>query len=295
MGWTLTGFCVLALAAGRANAQAPAEPGAPPPAAPAPAPAQGAEAASAQQEAAAASAQQEAEAARTMTAIDAEAREHFQLGRTFYEGGRFQQAAEQFEMAYRLSARPQLLYNVYVARRDAGGLSMAIEALRAYLGQVPDAPDRVNLEARLASLEAQVARQNEQEAARVESERKVAEAEAKAKTRTERTHSVLPIVLMGTGGALLLGSAVTGGLALSNASDLDKKCSGNACQPSQRSKVDSTRTLAITTDVLWGVGAAAAATGLILWLTGALDTEREVPVAFGISPNGISTELSGRF
>jgi tetratricopeptide (TPR) repeat protein len=291
IGWILTCLSVFALAAaGSAHAQAPTEPAAPPPAAPVPesGTAQGGEAANAQQE---------AEAARTMSAIDAEAREHFQLGRGFYEAGRFQQASEEFEMAYRLSARPQLLYNVYVARRDAGGLVKAIDALRAYLKQVPDAPDRVNLEARLASLEAQVARQNEQEAARAESERKVAEAEAKAnaRTRTVHTRSLVPIVLMGAGGALLLGSAVTGGLALSKASDLDKKCGGNSCPSSQRGKVDSTKTLAITTDVLWSVGAAAAATGLVLWLTGALDTEREVPVAFGISPHGISTQLSGRF
>jgi tetratricopeptide (TPR) repeat protein len=232
-----------------------------------------------------------------MSAIDAEAREHFQLGRKSYEGGRFQEAAEEFEIAYRLSARPQLLYNVYVARRDAGGLSMAIDALRAYLAQVPDVPDRVTLEARLSSLEAQVAHQQEQESARAESERKAAEAEAKAnaRTRTERTRSIVPIVLLGTGGALLLGSAVTGGLALKSSNDLDKKCDGNACPASQSGKVDSTKTLAITTDVLWGVGAAAAVTGLILLLTGALDTERQVPIAFGISPNGISTQFSGRF
>jgi hypothetical protein len=232
-----------------------------------------------------------------MSAIDAEAREHFKLGRSFYEAGRFQQASEEFEIAYRLSARPQLLYNVYVARRDAGGLPSAVEALRGYLAQVPDAPDRVNLEARLASLEAQVKRQEEQEALRAQSERKAAEAEAKIKTRTrtERVRSVVPLVLMGTGGALLLGSAATGGLALSGASDLDKNCDGNLCPSSEKSGVDATKTLAITTDVLWGVGGALAVTGLILFLTGALDKEREVPVAFGVGPYGISTQLTRRF
>jgi tetratricopeptide (TPR) repeat protein len=295
MGWILTclgmlvvfalGPALFDLAVGRAGAQAPVEPGVEAQAGPA----TGDEAARAQQE---------AEAARTMSVIDAEAREHFQLGRTFYDAGRFQQAAEEFEIAYKLSSRPQLLYNVYVARREAGGLPMAIDALRAYLAQVPDAPDRVNLEARLSSLEAQIARQQEQEAARAESERKAADAEAKAnapRTRTEKKHSVVPTVLMGTGGALLLGSAVTGGLALSSASDLDDKCGGTVCPSSQESKVDSTRTLAITTDVLWAVGGAAVATGLVLWLTGVLDSEHEVPVALGVTPTSISTQFSGRF
>ncbi len=280
MRWILTCLLLLGLDASSARAQEP------PPAPVAPAPGDQA-----------AQAQQEAEAARTMSAIDSEAREHFKLGRSFYEAGRFQQAAEEFEVAYRLSARPQLLYNVYVARRDAGGLPSAVEALRNYLAQVPDAPDRVNLEARLSSLEAQVKRQEEQEAARAASERKAAEAEAKVKTRTrtERVRSVVPLVLMGTGGALLLGSAVTGGLALSNAGKLDKECAGSLCPPSEQSGVDATKTLAITTDVLWAVGGAAAVTGLILFLTGALDKEREVPVAFGISPHGISTQLTRRF
>jgi len=142
-----------------------------------------------------------------------------------------------------------------------------------------------------------VKRQEEQEALRAQSERKAAEAEAKFKTRTrtERVRSVVPLVLMGTGGALLLGSAVTGGLALGNASDLDEKCDGSICPPSEKSGVDATKTLAITTDVLWGVGGALAVTGLILFLTGALDKEREVPVAFGVSPHGISTQLTRRF
>lgn len=287
MASILAGLGALMLLVGTAAAQAPATraPEAPPAAAPAnddPA-----------------RAQQEAEAARTMSAIDAEAREHFQLGRTFYEQGRFQQAAEEFEIAFRMSARPQLLYNIYVARRDAGNQPMAIDALRGYLAQVADAPDRVTLEARLSSLEAQVKRQQEQEAARTESDRKAAEAEAKVaarpKTRTERVRATLPIVLMGTGGAILLGSAVTGGLALSKANKLDDKCDGSACPQSEKSNVDATKTLAIATDVLWGVGAAAAVTGLVLFLTGVLDSEREVPIAFGVTPHSISTQLSGRF
>jgi tetratricopeptide (TPR) repeat protein len=121
MASILAGLGALALHDGTAAAQAPAAPA--PEAAPA---------ASASAGDDAAKAQQEAEAARTMSAIDAEAREHFQLGRSFYEQGSFQQAAEEFEIAYRLSARPQLLYNVYVARRDAGNQPMAIDALRGY-------------------------------------------------------------------------------------------------------------------------------------------------------------------
>src|ERR1700712_5200677 len=86
-----------------------------------------------------------------MKSLDEEARERFELGRTFYDAGRFQQAAEEFGEAYKLSGRPQLLYNLYVANRDAANWQLAIEALRGYLDKVPDAPDRINLRARLES------------------------------------------------------------------------------------------------------------------------------------------------
>jgi tetratricopeptide (TPR) repeat protein len=231
----------------------------------------------------------------TMSALDTEARQHFEFGRTFYDSGRFQQAAEEFEAAYKLSNRPQLLYNVYVAKRDAGELPKAIEALRAYLDKVPDAPDRVNLKARLESLEAQQQRQDAQEARIAEAQAAQQKQPAPQRTRIERKRSVVPYVLLGTGGALLLGSVATGVIALKGAKDLDDRCGGNNCPSTEEDKVNSTKTLAITTDVLWAVGGAAAVTGMVLFLTGALDSEREVPIAFGITPTSVSTHLRGRF
>ena len=62
-------------------------------------------------------AQQQAEQEQAMGAMDMEARQHFMIGKTLYDAGRFQQAAEEFDSAYQLSKRPQLLYNVYVAHR----------------------------------------------------------------------------------------------------------------------------------------------------------------------------------
>ena len=252
--------------------------------------------------------EQQQEEQSAVLAMDEEARQHFQLGRTFYDSGRFQQAVEEFQAAYKLSGRPQLLYNVYVAERDAGQLQNAVDALRGYLEKVPDAPDRVNLKARLESLEAQARRQTEQEALTKQvAEKPAAQTPA---TRTEIKHSVVPWVLTGTGAALLVGSVATGVMAKGKANDLDDTCGGTTCPSSEQSNVDSTRTLAITTDVLWSVGAAAAITGVVLWLTGALDEERQVvearprardrrAVAFDVAPslvgNGVCTTFSGRF
>ncbi len=69
------------------------------------------------------------------------ARRHFRLGRAHYANGEFAQAATEFEQAYHLSNRPALLYNVYVAYRDAQDLPHAASSLSEYLRLVPNAPD----------------------------------------------------------------------------------------------------------------------------------------------------------
>lgn len=228
-----------------------------------------------------------------MRSLDDEARERFELGRTFYDAGRFQQAAEEFGEAYKLSGRPQLLYNVYVANREAANWDPAIAALRDYLDKVPDAPDRINLRARLTTLEAQAAMQHEQQA-RLEAEQK---RNARPTSRIEKHTSIVPWVLTGTGGALLVGSLVTGLMAKGKADDLKNECAdgGKVCPQWRKDDANSTRTLAITTDVLWSVGAATALTGIVLWWTGALDTEHEVPIALGASPRGVSSSYTVRF
>jgi tetratricopeptide (TPR) repeat protein len=81
------------------------------------------------------------------------ARRHFRVGQAHYDNGDFAEAAVEFEEAYRLSQRPALLYNVYLAHRDALHVREAYSALQRYLERVPDAPDRDALEARLVNME----------------------------------------------------------------------------------------------------------------------------------------------
>lgn len=239
---------------------------------------------------------QQAEQDKAMTLMDEEARQHFQIGKSLYDAGRFNEAAAEFEQAYKKSGRPQLLYNLYVANRDASNWAAAVEALRGYLDKVPDAADRINLRARLKSMEEAAARDAEQKRqAEAESERQ-RQAEAAPKTRTETVHSVVPWVLVGVGGALVVGGAITGVLANSKVSDLEDKCDDNICPPSEGDSIDGAKTLAVTTDVLIGAGAVTAGVGLILYFTGALDEERQVPIAnLSCGPTGCAATWTGRF
>src|ERR1700748_2588956 len=61
------------------------------------------------------------------------ARGHFRLGRAYYDNGDFAQAAIEFEAAYRISGKAALLYNIYLAYRDASDTRHAADALRKYL------------------------------------------------------------------------------------------------------------------------------------------------------------------
>lgn len=111
---------------------------------------------------------------------------------------------------------------------------------------------------------------------------------------------VVPVVVMSIGGALLIGSAVTGAIALGKKSDLDDRCilgeNRNLCDPSLEGTRDSAQTLAIVTDVLWIGGTLAVGTGLLLWLLGEDKQESAaVNVSAAAGPNGGALQLRGRF
>lgn len=222
---------------------------------------------------------------------DQQARSHFRLGREYYQLGRFADAASEFEVAYGLSGRASLLYNVYISYRDALDTPKAAAALRGYLAAVPDAPDRENLSARLAALEGQVAQSKadaEREAAqRKELDRLTREAEAK---RSEPVYSAPPAaaasrpwwpwLVVGAGVVATATGLTLGGLATSDASALRAHCvadpstdgarapltAGKACSPGidLAGRRDAIQTQALVGDVLWIGGAALTLTGLVL-------------------------------
>jgi tetratricopeptide (TPR) repeat protein len=58
-----------------------------------------------------------------------------------YGAGRYEEAVKAFEVAYRLSKRPALLFNIARAEAKLGHDEAAIAFLRRYLEERPDAPD----------------------------------------------------------------------------------------------------------------------------------------------------------
>lgn len=234
---------------------------------------------------------------------DERARRHFEAGRNLYDAGAFERAGREFEEAYRLSSRPELLYNVYVAHRDAGNVGKAAAALRQYLDEMEEAPDRVNLEARLQSLEEQAAALEAAEQARLAEEEARAEAETSAGTPDpepqpveESGPNIVPWVIAGVGAAALIAGAVTGVMALGAVSDIEEQCPDDACEPDfdLAGERDDARTLVRATDFLLLGGTLLVAGGLAWALLG-VDDEERAPVAAACGPGGCMAELRGRF
>ncbi len=239
------------------------------------------------------------------------ARQRFQLGRLHYDNGEFQQAAENFEEAYRLSKREVLWYNIHLAHRDAGNGAKAAEALRNYLARVEAISNRAQLEARLIALDKQVkeaeSRRSAEEKATADRQAQEAEAARRDATKSVQTdepskvRKYLPYGLMGAGGLLVVGGVLTGVMASSARSDLEEKCPDNRCPEGVDADglKSSGTTLAYTSLALYGVGIATAAAGGVLWFLdwrkSRVSTEPPVTGAFGCGREGCGGHVGWKF
>lgn len=244
-----------------------------------------------------------------------EAKARFKVGKSLYEAGRFAEAGVEWMKAYEMSQKVELLYNAYVAFRDASDQPNAIMALERYLAGSPqiDADTRLNLEARLRSMKDAQARGATAPApatAPTAEPAPVAEpapapvvepapapAAASASSDAPPGDSIVPYVLLGAGGALIVGGAITGIVVLGKVGELEDACPNDRCPDSSSlDDRDSAETWALVTDVLLGAGVATAAVGAVLLLTADDTGERDAThTAFGCGPDGCMATVRGHF
>lgn len=226
--------------------------------------------------------------------IPPEARQRFDLATTMYSQGRFVEAAEEFERVYALTSHADVLHNIYVAYRDAGDKRKAADALRRYLEAAEEISDRPVMEARLATLEREIA----EEDARAEEEPEVSEtpdpepvepvgpAPPPTTPASDGGPSLLPPALVLGGGLALVGVGIVLGLgAASDYEDLESDC-GPAliCSSDRQDDVDSLGTRALLADVAWISGAVIAGVGAA-WLTVSLLGGSDAPATARMSPS----------
>jgi tetratricopeptide (TPR) repeat protein len=193
------------------------------------------------------------------TAADLEARTHFEAARLHFERGAYEEAQREFQAAYDLSHRAELLYNLYLTAERLADYDMAIGYLEHYLAEgTPDAERRASLEPRLENLRARRDRHATSDEPDVTTPDPVT-----APTPAHGGDIVPAAVAFAVAGVGLLSFAIVGGLALAEDSSLETTC-GTSCSDAQ---VSTLGTLTIVSDVSWITAAVAATAGVILLLT----------------------------
>jgi len=260
--------------------------------------------------------------AQTEESADDAARRHFRLGQAHYENGEFAEAATEFEEAYRLSQRSQLLYNIYVSYRDAGDMPHAAHALHTYLDLVPDADNAAQLRARLTAMERVLATQattttsatpTETTSTQAETTATVGEPSAESTAPIETTPDTTPApeassgggfgsspvgwIVGGVGAAAIIAGIVTGVMALDSQNQLDAMCGPDhhSCPAGFESTRDTGAALGAATDGLLIGGIVALGSGIALLFILTDGGAEQPPVTASCGPTGCSATLSGRF
>ncbi|MFO0684424.1 MAG: hypothetical protein U0234_20390 [Sandaracinus sp.] len=198
--------------------------------------------------------------ARAQSPDDEAAHTHFESGRLHFDEGDYDAALHEFQVAYELSHREGLRFNLYLVEERLNHLEEAATHLEAYLAtDLVSAEDRPTLERRLVNLRERIA-------AAEASQASTSSAPATSTAPAEHPLFVPGIVTLAAGGAGLIVFAILGGLALSEDSRLASTCSPNCA----RSDVDGLRTLSIGADVALSIGLVAAAAGAALLLVDAM-------------------------
>jgi tetratricopeptide (TPR) repeat protein len=261
------------------------------------------------------------------TSTDEAARQHFRLGQAHYDNGQFPEAAVEFEAAYRLSQRPQLLYNIYVSYRDAGEIARATETLRSYLQLVPDAENATQLRARLAVMEHSLAHGTTPATETAPSTEAVAPTEpvhAEPTPEPSETATALeepssepspdeqtassgggfgssPVgwIIGGVGVAAIVAGVITGAMAIDSHNQLDAMCGPDhhSCPAGFQSTRDLGAALGAATDGLLIGGGVALATGVVLlfMLSDGGSSSEQPPVSASCGPNGCAAFVQGTF
>jgi tetratricopeptide (TPR) repeat protein len=92
---------------------------------------------------------------------DRQARAEFLAGREAFARGNYEEAARRFERAHELSGRPQLLYNIGTSYDRLHRWIQARDAFMSYLAEVPEAPERDEVRARLVVIEREIERERQ--------------------------------------------------------------------------------------------------------------------------------------
>ncbi len=236
------------------------------------------------------------------------ARMHFRVGRAYYDSGRFEEAAREFEEAYAQSGRAALLYNLYVSYRDAGQPAEAADRLRRYLADADEIENRAQLEARLVSMERMAASADsggeEGEAVGDDDDPGGGQPSAPVTRDTPPSSEgggggtwTPGWIILGGGAALVVAGVLTSVLALDAQTQLTEQFGcrpDGACAPGFEDTRDSGALFAGLTDGFLFGGGAIAVVGVVLALVLA-DGDEDARATLTCGAEGCAAGVRGRF
>lgn len=203
--------------------------------------------------------------ARAESEDDERARAHFVAAEAYYQDGRFSEAAREFEEAYQLSGRPEMLINLARAQERANDPSGAITTLELLLGRYPQTSYKLEAETQLAKL--RELRPASAETAPVE----VAPVAEPVTSAEPEKRKVWPprwptLAVGGAAVASVLVAVGTGWAAHAKYGDLDDRCPGGACDEAYEHDRDRGQRLSRTSTGFTFVAVALGGVTAALWI-----------------------------
>lgn len=251
---------------------------------------------------------------------DMRAKELYRNGERLYEEGLYEDAIVAWELAYELSKRPLLLYNMANALERIGQWDEALQRINQYRALAPE-EERETLDRRMRAIERRLEqkRKADKETARDPESGQSSKAgpvrpttdgpdnnnllQLRPRPKTAQETPTGALVLIGFGGAGLTAGGILAGLAQQARSDAEAVCSGPAepilCPTSARSSLNRDADLSIGADISLVAGGAAISAGVVLAILhkqGILpNRDRRVLVVPAAGPGQATLSIAGVF
>jgi tetratricopeptide (TPR) repeat protein len=228
--------------------------------------------------------------------MDAEAHALYEAGATAFRGGRYDDALQDFQRAYDLSHRPGLLYNIGQCHDRLRHDVEALAAFEQYVQEMPDAPQRPEIEGRLPALREAAERERAaREAAQTQETPTVTEPPPAEPTpppppAAHHDPDVTPWIVAGAGGVVAIVGAILVGVAYGDIGTVQNAAMGTFYD-SVMSADQQAPILSGVGFAAIGVGLAAAAAGIVWGIVGSSPSSESVAVRIG--PGGVS--IAGTF
>ncbi len=233
-----------------------------------------------------------------------QARQLYTKATDHFAAKRYGEALAAFTEVYNLSAKPEVLYNLGLCAEKLGDRERAIAYFELYLEELPDADDAAEVRAHLRHLNNEPApEQPPPDPAPAVAPPPDAAMEEAPPIATLDRESLEPIddemftdeepqqgvfwpgVTLGVGGLLLGGGIVTAILAHKKYNDLEVSCSPDCTDDD----ISTAHSLAIASDIQFATGAAAAITGIFLWVF-----RKKVPSEHSIAISASTTKTGSQ-